>query len=107
MASTLLLLEQRPCGHVAFDTATGLFEITMLTTSLDLDQEQLRCFGHAMEEQINIHRGRVCPHARLFVFTFGYPALRLVLSMTELRLLAEMLDEAMITHAVHEVIGSD
>ena len=71
---------------------------------LRLYEDELRTLAGILSDRSAHHRGQVCPHAKLFFFDNGNAAIRLALCLDEMDLLLEMVDEALMTRAVDEVM---
>ncbi len=98
------VLQHNDHGYVGFDPSSACYEVAFHTSLLRLDDAGMRSFGCALEERLSQHHDRVCRRAKLFILDNGDPSIRIALRFSEMETLYDMIEEAMITRAVDEIM---
>ena len=98
------LLEHGPEGYVAYDTLCHRYEVAFHTTLLTYADSDLHVMVNSMSAQLRRCAGCVCPRRKLFYLRTHDEAIGMAISFAEMQGLVDMIEEALMTRAVQEVM---
>jgi hypothetical protein len=107
MKPRMQLLDHSLDGYVAYDTLRNRYEVAFQTTLLTYAEEELRDLVRGLSEQLHACRGCSCQCKKSFHLRSHDDRMSMAMSYAEMQRLVQVIEEALVTRMVHELMEGE